>query len=394
MEKKLYVIFYLSLFFSLGIQTHQEVIYPVAQLDDNLLMMIHQKSYDDLELLLWDRHEGVAIRELTSMFIPSCIQLLPSKKAFSFIDRGRIRIKAFNKRAPRAIDIYEPIYAISSMQWITDEQFYFTGKNYDKLSIFLCDLSSRGAAIFSLTNYDNFDYMYPCKIDENLFCISRDLLKNYAIQKINWAPQIYDKRELVSSSISQQILINHDKPLCFLHMEDAKTGFVLDCVEQELSAKLLSFSCYAFQYVDMVWRLTKLFEFTIPSKFLVGTDEDRMYETIAPFLPRYSQDWIYFVSYDDLSENCTIQRYNRVSSFIEELTDTSRSVADLSHVFAPMIVKDTIYCGFTFSEKTPSAFRGYFANSFLNENEVTGIIQCKLPTIPLQAIDRTYDQLG
>jgi hypothetical protein len=393
LEKKICLIFHLSLLtLFLPTWAQQEFIYPIAEINDDMIMMVHQKSYDDLELLLWDRHEGIACRELTSMFIPSCVQLLPGKKAFSFIDRGRIRIKTFNKRAPRAIDIYEPIYAIFSMKWITDEQFYFAGKNYGKLSIFLCDTSNRGAAVYSLTNRDGFDYVYPCKVGNNLFCVSRDQLQNYAIQKLEWSPRQYESAESLAP-ISQQLLVTHDKPLCFLCMEDESSGFVVECLAYEQSSEFLNFSCCALNCINDSWSLAKLFEFKIPSKFLIGTDEDRVYETIAPFVPRYTQEWIYYVSYDDESENCTIQRYNRALSSTEYLTDTSRSIAGLSHVFAPLIIKDMLYCGYLFSEKTPSAFRG-FPQKFMHVDPVTGIIQCRLPQVSLKATDHDYEGIG
>lgn len=354
--------------------------------------MVHQKAYDDLELLLWDRHEGTACRELTSMFIPSCVQLLPGKKAFSFIDRGRIRIKSFQKRAPRTIDIYEPIYGILLMKWLTDEQFYFVGKHYGKLSMFLCDTANRGSAIYCLTNRDGFDYVYPCKVNNNLFCVSKDPLQNYAITRIEWSPRLYEKAESLDR-ISKQVLIKHDKPLCFLEMENESLGFVLECLEYEQSSEFLSFSCLALNSINDSWSLTKLFEFKIPSKFLIGTDKDRVYETIAPFVPRYTQDWIYYVSYDDASKNCTIQRYNRQLCTVEYLTDTSRSIADLSHVFSPLIIKDMLYCGYLFNEKTPSAFRG-FNQKFMHVDAATGIIRCRLPQVCLGATDHDCGCFG
>ncbi|HSW76084.1 MAG TPA: hypothetical protein VLG50_03525 [Candidatus Saccharimonadales bacterium] len=398
MEKKSYLILYLLLFTSYPVYAHQEYVYPIAQINENIVMMIHQKSYDDLELLLWDRHEGTACRELTSMYIPSCVQLLPSKKAFSFIDRGRVRIKSFSKRTPRAIDIYEPIYAIYSMQWLTDDEFYFVGKNYGKLSIFLCDTSDRGAVIFSLTPHNELDYMYPCKVEDSLFCIAKDTTLTYSIVTLLWAPTLYEHTPYEHTSYEhsqhvQKLIISHDKPLCFLHMDSKTSGFVLECLDQQLTNDFLHFSCCSVHYENDTWNLTKLFEFKIPSKFLIGSNEDKVYETLIPFLPRYTPEWIYFANYDDESENCIIQRYNHAHNTIEFVTDTSRSLADFNHVFSPLIINDTLYCGFLFSEKMPSAFRNS-CRHFLHIDETTGSIFCKLPQVSLVAVDRPCGKFG
>ena len=114
-----------------------QFLYPVAQIDNDNLLILHQKSFDEIELWRWNKNETLALKELSSIFLPSFVQLLPNKLACSFIDRGRIKIKYFAKRTPRSIDMYEPISAISNMNWIDNEQFYFVGKHEGYFGIFL-----------------------------------------------------------------------------------------------------------------------------------------------------------------------------------------------------------------------------------------------------------------
>ena len=72
-----------------------EYLYPVGVIDDENILLMHQTSLDDLGLWMWNIKELVAFKELSSVFLPSCVQILPNKKACSFIDRGRIKIKYF-----------------------------------------------------------------------------------------------------------------------------------------------------------------------------------------------------------------------------------------------------------------------------------------------------------
>ena len=348
----------------------QEYIYPIAQLDDDYLLVMYQKSYDDIELWRWNRHNKRAFRELASIFLPSYVRLLPSKTAFSFIDHGRVRIKSFQKRAPRVIDIHETVHAISSLKWITDEEFYFVGKDHDNFSVLLCDVSDRGATLFSLHDQDLLDYLYPCKINQSLFCLTRDNLSHYSLCKLAWNPQPYNHSTV---KYDKEVLLAHDKPLCFLHMEDECNGFALEYNNQSTDNDFFYLSCCALTSQDhKVWSLCKLFEFKLPLRLLTGIDQARVYESIDPFLPCYSSQWIYFVTYDELTQHCNVHRYNRKFHNIEKI-ETDQTINAFNHVFAPLVVDDYVYFGFAYNSRSIQAA--------LQIDSMTGMITCCLPEI-------------
>lgn len=377
-------------------QDHTEFLYPVAQIDEENLLILHQKSFDDIELWRWNKNEKIAFKELSSIFLPSFIQLLPSKSACSFVDRGRIKIKYFAKRTPRSIDIYEPISAISGITWLDDEHFYFVGKHEGNFKIFLCNISDHHCIISCLSNLnDNLDYLYPQKINNFLFCITKDRSKEYAICKLEWNPKIYknellvvmqarhEKFEqcdetLVNASSSKIVLLKSLKPLCFLHMQDQNFGFVLEFDHENQQTELFTFSCCKLEKeLNQAWSINKLFDFQLPKNLFVGSEHEKIYESIFPFLPIYAPDFIYFVHFDQDIQACQIMRYNRNLKMVENITQNFvRSSLLLSNFFAPFLVNDLIYAGI-FAAKS---IRGC---NFMHIDQTTGIFQCQLPEIKL-----------
>lgn len=372
----------------------QEFVYPVAQLDETFLLLMYQRSGDELELLLWNRSQKSASKELSSMFIPSSVQLLPSKKAFSFIDRGRIRIKTFSKRQPRAIDIFEPITNIISMTWLTDELFYFVGQCYGVYSIFLCDISQRPAKISTLCNMKGIDCLYPNKIENKLFYIAKNSVNNtYAIYNVPYCSAAVGEEEKklvpeqlwplssVALSSSQNEFIDASSSLCFLRMEDDKKGFVIEFIGENADESLFLFRCFLFSFDEhfSCWTLKSLFDFSLSSVLLIGNGAQRLYESIYPLLPRYEKDWIYFTSYDTTLQACRLKRYNRAYGDIESLSLFSAMRDGLKgsqHTFCPIIVDDNIYSGISFNAISTK-------RSVLESSATTGEIFCDLPIMPL-----------
>lgn len=380
------------LFSTFAIYSDFEYLYPVAELDNENLLVMHQKSVDDLELLVWNQHQKVAFKELSSMFLPSCVQILPGKKAYSFIDRGRIRIKFFQKRAPRAIDIYEPIHAIVSMNWISDEQFYFVGKHAEQYGLFLCDVSDRSTKVFFLSPlHSSYDFMYPCKIEDKLFCITKDVNDTYGIAKLPWAPRQYQqelqefsagikssgfhfKRKLNQGPLD--LMLKHDKPLCFLTMESEHSGFVLELSTSERDLSFLDFTyCSVSCDNENNWSLKKLFEFHIPKNFLIGTGAQRVHESMYPFLPQHHGKDIFFVTFDLAINASIILQYDQVNGQIDPYSSNLRSFDGNTNFLAPFFAHDKIYCGFS------SYFNSRSYRSVLNIDQETGIIDFDLPTV-------------
>lgn len=375
-------------------QESLEFLYPVAQIDESTVLVVYQKSFDQLELWITNNETKISFKEISSSFFPSFVKLLPSKKSFSFIDRGRIKIKPFDRRTPRSIDIYEPISAISNMHWIDDGQFYFTAKHEGKFGIFLCEIVDKIVKISCLSNLNTtFDYLYPQKINDDLFCIIKDESNNHSICKLPWAPKnfktelhaVMQSRALQGESNSGFLQINsheiiipsQSNPFCFLHMQSHNLGFVIEFKKQDQDSLLFDFACHRLELQpDQLWNLKKLFDFQLPKNLLIGSKFEKIFESIYPFLPLYGKKFIYFVNFDQEFQACRIMRYDQDLDKVEKTIQDSPQTSNCStHFFAPCIVKDAICAGI--APQKP-LFRSC---QLMTADQATGIFQCELPEI-------------
>ncbi|MBM18047.1 MAG: hypothetical protein CL947_03200 [Epsilonproteobacteria bacterium] len=355
----------------------EEFVYPVSKIDDNNIFVVHQKSIDEVELLLWDVHNKVATKQLSSMFLPSDVKVLPSKQGFSFIDRGRLRIKKFQKRAPKTIDFLEPISSILSIYWIDDDSFYFVGKHHKDYKVFFCDIADRAnPELFQLHEATNMDYLYPCKIDNQLFSITKNRLQKYYIIQQDWSfkPYEFESTESKDNNESFDILFESFDPLCFLYMKDSQSGFFLKCniTNKDLQSDgLLSFSCYSCkQEATNNWESKCLFQFKLPTQYLIGNSQKRVYDSICPFLPNYERkDKIYFVDYDQESEKCLLYKYDiceQKISCCDEKKHTKKEDA-----IAPFLLQDKMYHGLILTRQP--------VKKFFNFDEESGVAMLELP---------------
>src|ERR1700687_5258673 len=137
MNKIIYVILCsLLLSFSVIVQSTQ-YIYPVFFLN-NILYCIHQKSLYDINLIEYNTKKSTKNFALSASFNPTNVTLLPQKNGISFIDNGVIKIKLFDRRSPKNIEITEPLYNIRSIYWINN--CGLINAQYDKqFGIFILD---------------------------------------------------------------------------------------------------------------------------------------------------------------------------------------------------------------------------------------------------------------
>lgn len=374
MLKQKSFMFFLS-FMTALICKGEEFIYPVAQIDDEHLFVIHQKGVHDLELFAWNLKTNRATKELSSIFLPSHIKMLPNKTGFSFLNKGRIQIKLFEKRAPRAIDIIEPIDSITSMCWLNDTQFYIVGRNLHHHKVFLCDLSEHSYQMSYLTNADSLDYMYPCKMDNVLFCVIKDEQQRYGITKQAWSPTPYAKARTHNH---QEFLYESIHPICFLHMASAKEGYFLECntAEAEKERKL-KFTCCRCAQTAGSWEKEELFSFKIPLQYIIGETEHRVYESIDPFLPNYDDaSCIFYVNFDEERDSLVIYRYdteNKSSSRVSAHED----IYGLQGFLAPFSLRNFLCYGLIISPHNMLPTR-----SILNVDQESGGVQLHLPIIP------------
>lgn len=327
----------------------EQFIYPVADFDNGKqLMLLYQKSLEDVELWIWDSCNQHAVKGLSSFLAPANLRMMPSGKGFSFIDQGYIKIKEFAKRSPKTLPIYEPIGLFSSMNWIDDENFYFVAREGDYFQIFKGDLE---ANIQRLT-YEQVDALYPQKIDSTLFYMQRDMNNQVAIVARSWKPLPIDMNKNSSENFS--IIKKSSHQLCFLHMICDNEGFFLQApikkIKNNNGNDCYEFSCHHLLKNETEWVTEKLFTFQIPSKYVTGSA--RLYESLEPFLPNYTcKDSIYFVNWQHYLNQFELKKYLILDKNLENVPNQFLQRNIPQQIFSPYIHQEKIYCGIIFQDK-------------------------------------------
>lgn len=329
----------------------EQFIYPVASLDHagEEILLVYQKSLDDIELWIWNSTTKTAIKGLLSAYIPAGIKMLPSGAGFSFIDEGRLRVKNFYKRLPKTIAMYQPISKITEIHWISDDAFYFSAKEGNAYNIFS---SNTIGEVQRCTSGQDLDYMYPSKVGESVYCIERDKIRStFKIVKTPWELCAYECENRILQS--KEVLFSTDQPISYLYMASDCEGFYLDYSSISLGAieETLLFSCCRIYKNDSDdWATEKLFEFKIPSLYVIGKEKKRLYESVAPFLPRYeNSSVVYFVDADSKS-GLKLKQYDIKHHVCKSLSSQIGGGFNDLQCISPLVVDQYVYTGFIVDE--------------------------------------------
>jgi len=345
----------------------EQFVYPVGGFDEGKqLMLIYQKSLDEVELWIWDTCHQNAIKGLSNFLTPANLRILPSGDGFSFIDKDYIKIKEFAKKSPQTLPIYEPITCFSHMNWINNNTFYFVAKQGDFFQIFQGDTQ---ANIEQLT-HELTDSIYPNKINDTLFFIQKTSDKKFQIISKLWDPQtLYSIN--THHNISQKLIYESHEQLCYLFMLSETEGFYLQIPHHKNGQLSYEFSCYHLNYINNAWESNKLFDFEILSDYVTGSS--RLYESIEPFLPNYTcKDFIYYVSWSQSRNTFELYRYSI-------LDDSQSLVNEFIHrnnrqIFAPYINGNKLYCGF-------------FTHNQISSRSIQDVFESLTPQFDLPCID-------
>ncbi|MBI2352768.1 hypothetical protein HYV11_00815 [Candidatus Dependentiae bacterium] len=355
----------------------EEFLYPIVAVDEKRALVLHQKSLDDIDLFIWNQETKIATKELCSFFLPSQIQLLPSKHGFSFFDRGILRIKMFQKRTPKTINLAEYTSSTASIVWLNDQQFYGIGKYKKNYHLFLYDLENTEKPFAWLYCDSSFDFLYPYKIGELFFCIIKDQSKQvYSIVQFSW--QLIENTIIKDQEGSKIFLKESNaiysclEPLCFLHMTSTTEGYFLKNSYE--SETFVAFTCMRIkEALNHEWLKQELFSFKLPKHFLVGESPQRVFESIKPFLPNYDHEqFIFFVSFEDSNQKTIISSFNKENGEISQLTMSSSSGHSPISLLAPIFIQNTAFYGVILQNKRNS-------NSVLEQLEDTGTILIDFP---------------
>jgi len=365
-----------------------EFLYPVAQVElhgETKVYVLYQKSVTHLELWIWDPETKIASKGLMSTYIPASIRILPSKDGFSFIDDGRIRIKMFQKRSPKAIDIYEPIYEMNQIYWIDLHNFYLSAKKNGKFCIF--QMNDAGVT-HCLVKDCIYDCVYPQKIGGKLFYIERHIKAgeykkehiSYKLVSVDYpvieddeqdlTNLVYEEFELqVNKMLSEKknvVIDDKDKdneqldeqkdhkkkeyiadfkssPIAFLNMISETEGYFLEHSEEiDRQDTFILFSCYHMKKYDNKWSYKNIFDFSIPACLILDVLDFRLYESILPLIPRYYNGSLYYIDSSPIkTENLNLFRYNLKNETIEQ-----KSFGKAGQIFlSPIFTKDKVFYG-------------------------------------------------
>jgi hypothetical protein len=323
----------------IGISSHtsfaDEFLYPVAvsyEHEKPYIYVVYQKSLEHLELWLWDPESKEVSKALLSAFTPAGLRLLPQGQGFSFIDNGRIKIKQFNKRSPKTIELNEPLYDVTQVEWLNPTSFFLSAKERERFNIYQVDIQGNTEHIVSC---EQADCLYPQKIGSDLFYIERSralaggcrhphgfndyhehvlVTVPYPSVALKKEPSFNDQEQLEEK---MALLLNDyrvvKKPLtddtkkmplynfgtmsvAFLHMESARQGFVVEYPRDvEKHDATLPLTYHQIFLTENGWQSKALFDFEIPLHLLWPSSQSRLYESMLPLLPRHIEDKIYFV---------------------------------------------------------------------------------------------------
>ncbi|MBI2345077.1 hypothetical protein HYV10_03330 [Candidatus Dependentiae bacterium] len=342
--KKLVLFCFLALKTSFTISN--EYLYPIINLDDETILMMHQKSLDDLELLSFNVKDNSTQKLLSSLYLPAYVKIIPGKNRYSFIDRGRIYIKDFSKRTPRVLDIYQSIYDIQSLQWVSNHECVFSAKYKNHYKIFMYDINKDGGTLYALCRLDDeVNYIFPSIIHRSIFCLAqKHLSERYNVAKIIWNPIIFEQslEAQDQNSYIEIIPLEHNASFCFLNMIDQQLGYILEIIDHNHEEKIFKFGCCK---IDLNKNsLIRLFEFEIPQDFIIGMDQRRFFESLYPLLPYYTDEIIYFTSYDTILKKLTLYLYNQNSKNISKYQAEMKSL-EQRDTFSPLILQGKVYLG-------------------------------------------------
>ncbi len=380
----------------------EEFLYPVASFgkgNEQRVYLLYQKSLKHIELWLWNSATKEVAKGLLSTFTPAGLKILPSEDGFSFIDNGKIKIKLFNKRSPKSLDIYEPIYDIGIIEWIApfdkinegNNCCYFSAKEYDYYSIFQVNMRGELDRIAPGVGQSGLiktcDCMYPQKVGSDLFHIQRiryyfkyENAYHYYYQIVQCPyPNItydqdnnfnntehFDERveKLLSSDFEQDktayikeeekkvILYFGKQPIIFLQMTSSNEGYVIEHeVIIDKQDKMITCTYHQIKKGIDAWTSCPLFSFSLPAHLLVVDGPSRLYESILPLLPRHIGNYIYYVDCSKSGDNLNLNVFNySLTTGVSIQQSFGKQINQ--YFFAPIAVEDKIFYGGSLLEDT------------------------------------------
>lgn len=343
-----------------------EFLYPVAAQED-FIYFIYQKTIEHVLLCSWNIKDNIIKNNILNNCLPGNLTLLPSKKGFSFLDQGKIRIKYFNIDKIKTINLNEAVYNISALNWLDDENCYFSAKRGKRFNIFFVNILSNKLSYISQNSNDQkigSDLLYPQKINQNLFFIERSVderyrtkKSHYKIVKINYSNDTNSNVKLLTDA-DKIILIDFEAiPISFLKMTSETEGFFIEHASLiEKTDQIISFTMHRiyFDKIKNIFQTTELFDFNLLTKYLFGKNNERLYESVLPFLPKIYEDKIIY-------SHCSNENKLAIDLFSYDLKSKNIKQETISAnteiCFSPLVVNQKLFYGYNILNEIPDKIK-------------------------------------
>lgn len=308
-----------------------EYFYPIANIKGDFFLAMYQKSTVDLEVWICDAKQNTGYKELSAFFFPSCVQLLPDQSGFSFIDRGKIRIKYFDKRAVHTMPIPETIFRVVYMHWIDKNSFYMTAQETEFFKTYFCLLQESDIKVTCLQAEYSAHFFYPTIINNVLFCMQKTANDVFLIVK---------KSLLDTEKSSFDVLCSSTLPICDLQVNhDGTKCYFVSLITKDPNHELLTFECFLLECCTN--QVKKLFDFCLPRDIITGFQPDRLFESFTPFAPYQTKNGIYF---SHAKSYCSLCFYDFKTDQTSEIF-VQHNQKNQMHFFAPLFFKKNYICG-------------------------------------------------
>lgn len=356
-----------SLFFILVILAEYvhgyEYIYPVAQQNvagESLVYLLYQKEPLNISLWEWNSSTKRAKKILPSLYCPAGFRLLPDGSGFSFIDNDRLRIKLFSKRSAHSCEFNEPLHHLGIVTWSENGFGYFSARLHGRYTIF--QINSRGDYARFIGS-DQYDCLYPQCVGATIFYLQRSTAEHALSYTIKAAPfknciesdkrtqsldealadlihndGISSHATMIDTSMTETVIAFGSCPVMHLTMISDTLGWVIEQPKRLAhDASFIMFACHIMYKIDDIWQSHHLFDFSIPTNYVLGNSNERLYESLLPLLPRYCNGAFYFV--DSCQAGAlTLYRYDPVRTHRVQLTPHGQ-------FFSPLNLGTHIICG-------------------------------------------------
>ena len=352
-----------------------EYIYPLTKClvdEQEVVLFMHQTTTQ--ETRLWSLNMGTHCYEqlLSSQYNPVGVALLPDGSGFSFLDNGLIKVKKFLKRSPKTIEIYEPLYSINAVQWLDDTTCFFHAKQGNRYGIYQVTLDGQLDVIIQNSSCD---YLYPQKVDADLFFVCRDGAGNNYVEKMMY-PSFknrtmslqealnYEQDTAVSLQSDLTVVQNFNKEtIVTVSMINKREGFLV-CASPTVNASesLMAFSFYKLEFLNDIWEKKELFIFHLPT-YLFFNKSMMLREVVPAFFPIITVDGIYFTSLQKNESCMSLFHYSEHSGFVVPCKThtflpaskdifTTLSQGNYGHVLIPIVTNNGLLSGYAWEQLT------------------------------------------